>query len=132
MIAYKLVRKMKDGSLAPLFINAKSRMKIGEWMPAEDHPTKGFAHRPGWHCTLRPEAPHLSENPKNGTPRVWVKVEIRDYVTYDRPESQGGTWVLAQEMKVIGELKSSPYQDPGKYEDRFWDGMSTHFERFAY
>lgn len=104
MKAYKLVRKMKDGSLAPLFINAKSRMEIGKWMPAEDHPTKGFAHRPGWHCTLKPVAPHLAENPKNGSPRVWVEVEISDYELYDRPESQGGTWVLAQAMKVVREL----------------------------
>jgi hypothetical protein len=135
MIAYKLVRKMKDGSLAPLFINAKSRMKVGEWMPAEDHPTKGFAYRPGWHCTLKPEAPHLAENPKGGAPRVWVKVEIRDYKTYDRPESQGGTWVLAQEMKILGELSSSSQEPEVKIvsrdEEYYWNSMTAHFERFV-
>ena len=99
MIAYKLVRKMKDGTIAPLFINKKQRLKINEWMPAESHPTNGFAYRKGWHCTLSPVAPHLST--KN---RVWVKVEIKDYEMYNRPESQGGTWVLAQEMKVIEEV----------------------------
>jgi len=99
MRGYKLLRKMKDGSLAPLFINKKSRTPIGVWMDAEDHPTKGFAHRKGWHCTLKPEAPHLSTKE-----RVWVEVEMKDTELYNRPESQGGTWVLAQRMKIIKEL----------------------------
>jgi len=100
MIAYKLVRKMKDGSYAPLFINKKSRIPVGEWLAAEEHKTKGFAVRKGWHCTLKPHAPHLSEKG-----RVWVEVEIDDTELYNRPESQGGTWVLAQKMKVLGEYK---------------------------
>lgn len=99
MKAYKLVRKMKDGSLSPLFINKKFRTPIGVWLNAELHPTRGFAVRKGWHCTLKPIAPHLST--KN---RVWVEVEVDDYEYYNRPESQGGTWVLAQRMKVIKEL----------------------------
>jgi len=99
MIAYKLVRKMKDGSYASLFINKKSRIPVGEWLDAEEHKTKGFAVRKGWHCTLKPYAPHLSEKG-----RVWVEVEIDDTELYDRPESQGGTWVLAQKMKVVGEI----------------------------
>ena len=69
MKAYKLIRKMKDGSLSPLFINQKSRIPIGVWMDAELHPKKGFAVRKGWHCTLEPKAPHLSEKD-----RVWVVV----------------------------------------------------------
>lgn len=99
MLAYKLVRKLKDGSLSPLFINKKSRIPIGIWLEVKEHPTKGFTIRKGWHCTLHPIAPHLSI--KN---RVWVEVEIEDTQTYKRPESQGGTWVLAQKMKVIREL----------------------------
>ena len=99
MIAYKLIRKMKNGELSPLFINKKSRIPIGIWIEAESHPTNGFAVRKGWHCTLKPVAPHLSE--KN---RIWVKVEVEDYEYYNRPESQGGTWILAQKMKVIEEL----------------------------
>ena len=99
MIAYKLIRKMKDGSLAPLFINKKSRIPIGEWLEAENHPTKGFSVRKGWHCTLMPVAPHLSEKG-----RVWVQVEVDDTELYNRPESQGGMWVLAQRMKVIKEV----------------------------
>jgi hypothetical protein len=99
MVAYKLIRKLKDGSLSPLFINKKSRIPVGVWMDAEYHPTKGYSGRKGWHCTLKPNAPHLSE--KN---RVWVEVEIGDFEYYNRPESQGGTWVLAQRMKIIKEL----------------------------
>lgn len=99
MIAYKLIRKMRDGSLSPLFINQKSRIPLGVWMDAELHPRKGFSVRQGWRCTLEPNAPHLSEKG-----RVWVIVEIDDYTYYNRPESQGGTWVLAQRMKVLREL----------------------------
>ena len=99
MIAYKLIRKLKDGSLSPLFINKTQRIPIGEWLIAENHPTKGFAVRQGWHCTLEPIAPHLSTKD-----RVWVMVEIEDFEYYNRPESQGGTWVLAQKMKVICQL----------------------------
>ena len=99
MRAYKLIRKMKDGKLFPLFINKKSRIPVGEWLDAEEHPTKGFAFRKGWHCTLEPVAPHLSDKG-----RVWVEVEVENVELYNRPESQGGTWVLAQRMKIIKEL----------------------------
>lgn len=106
MKAYKLVRKMKDGSIAPLFINARFRFPIGEWIEAEAHPTKGFAYRPGWHCCFKPVAPHLSEKG-----RVWIEVEIGDHVTYNRPESQGGQWVLANMLKVVKELSYEEVED---------------------
>ena len=96
MIAYKLVRAMKDGSYAPLFINQRFRFTFDEWMIAECHPTKGFAVRQGWHTTSQPVAPHLS--PKG---RVWLKVEIDDYEEFQRPENQGGLWFIAQKMKVL-------------------------------
>lgn len=96
MIAYKLLRLRKDGTLAPLFINRKQIIPIGKWLIAEDPPTKGYAHRKGWHCTLKPVAPHLTNKG-----RVWYKVEIKSTELYNRPESQGGTWVLAQRMKVL-------------------------------
>ncbi len=99
MIAYKLIRKLKDGSLSPLFINKKSRIPLNVWLEAESHPTKGFAVRKGWHCSLSGNLPHLS---KKG--RVLVEVEVEDYELYDRPESQGGAWVLAQKMKINKEL----------------------------
>ena len=106
MRAYKLFKKRRNGTLGPLFINTRMVVDMGVWLEAEDHPTKGFAHRPGWHATLKPVAPHLSENPKSGPQRVWVEVEIEDYTEFQRPISQGGTWVLAKRMKVLRELDS--------------------------
>ena len=96
MKAYKLLTVRKDGTIGPLFINRRLRVPIGKWIEAEDHPTKGYAHRPGWHCTNSPVAPHLSERD-----RRWYLVEIEDYVDIIRPASQGGTWYLAERMKVI-------------------------------
>lgn len=76
-------------------------MPIGEWLKAEFHPTKGFSPRFGWHCTCYPYAPHLSEKD-----RIWVECEIVHYLTYNRPESQGGIWILAKEIKIIRTLSS--------------------------
>lgn len=101
MIAFKLFKQRRNGTLGPLFINARQVVPVGEWLQAEDHPTKGFAHRPGWHCTFTPHAPHLTETPKSGPARVWAKVEVEDVTTYDRPESQGGAWVLAERLRVL-------------------------------
>lgn len=64
-------------------------------MDAEDHPTKGYAHRFGWHVMPFPVAPHLSEKQ-----RVWVEVEIEDFEIFERPECQGGVWYLAKRMKI--------------------------------
>ena len=50
-------------------------------------------------------APHLKENLANGEQRVWVCVDVEDYGTYDRPESQGGCWILANRMKVVKIIK---------------------------
>lgn len=97
MIAYKLVKKRKDGTLGPLFIDTKFRYVVGPWLIAEDHPTKGFAHRPGFHCTSKPEAPHL----RTGTDRTWIKVEIQDYTEHVRPANQGGLWYLAKKLRVL-------------------------------
>jgi hypothetical protein len=99
MIAYKLLHKRKNGTLGPLFINRRQVIPIGKWLKAENHPTKGYAVRPGWHTTSKPEAPHLSMRD-----RIWMKVEIEDYTELRRPASQGGLWWLANRMKVLGEV----------------------------
>lgn len=101
MIVYKLFRKRKDGSYGPLFINRKQRMRLGETYQAEEHRTKGFAFRPGWHCCRTPNAPHLS--PKG---RVWVKVHVSqdDITPHPRPESQGGMWYTANKISLLGEV----------------------------
>lgn len=98
---WKLFKMRADGTLGPLFINARLRVPLGEWMDAEDHPTKGFAHRPGWHATYEPVAPHLSLNPKSGPRRVWCRVLMSGCKRFNRPQSQGGTWVLAERLKVV-------------------------------
>ena len=100
MRAFKLLRVRRDGSLGPLFINRALRIPIGQWLLYGCHPTKGFAVRPGWHCTERPEAPHLSTKG-----RVWCEVEIEaEPEAIKRPASQGGQWYLAKWMKVTKKL----------------------------
>jgi hypothetical protein len=96
LIGYKLFRLRKDGSLGPLFINARLRVPVGVTLQAESHPTPGFAYRPGWHVCSTPWAPHLS---KKG--RVWAKVLIEDYTAHVRPASQGGVWFTAGRMTVL-------------------------------
>ncbi len=105
MKAYKLFRLLSDNSIAPLFINKKQRLEEGVWYQAENHPTKGFALRAGWHCCYKPIAPHLSMNLKSsGEKRIWVEVDVEGVTKYDRPESQGSSWLLAERMKVIKRL----------------------------
>lgn len=104
MKAYKLVRKAKDGKLYPLFIDRKRPYIFGEKRMAEYIPTKGFAPRLGFHCCFIPYAPHLKTELSNGEKRVWIECEVDDFETYDRPESQGGKWILAKELTVLREL----------------------------
>lgn len=104
MIAYKLFKLRKDGTLGPLFINARQRIPVGVWLTAGDHPTKGFAPRPGWHCGHEPIAPHLS---KRG--RVWARVEIEDYYPWPRPAHQGGKWLIAKRMRVLNIIPEKTY-----------------------
>lgn len=101
MRAYKLFRVRKDGTLGPLFINMRQRIKLNVWYEAEDHPTKGYAHRPGWHCGAAPEAPHLSEKE-----RTWFEVEVWSYYKFSRPKHQGGEWIIAEWMRVIGPVET--------------------------
>jgi len=97
VLVYKLLRVRKDLSLGPLFINCRQRIEPGKWLKAEAHRRKGYAFRPGWHCTMTPHAPHLSMKG-----RVWFTVLVRDFETYTRPAAQGGKWILAQNMCVLG------------------------------
>jgi hypothetical protein len=94
--AYKLLRQRKNGTLGPLFINRRQVIPVGVWLAAEDHPTKGYAHRPGWHATPRQCAPHLSMSG-----RVWCRVELRGVRRWERPEKQGGLWFIAAQMRVV-------------------------------
>lgn len=94
--AYKLFNLRKDGSIGPLFINRKQRLEVGVWYGAEDHPTKGYAHRPGWHATTEKKAPHLSSKG-----RVWARVKLDQTREIERPKTQGGIWLLAGWLKVL-------------------------------
>lgn len=96
MIAYKLFRKLKNGSITSLFINKRERLEFNRWYKAQCYPTKGFSIRPYFHCTKEPIAPHLSN--KN---RIWLMVEIEDYTEIVRPNTQGGIWYLANKMKIL-------------------------------
>lgn len=64
MKAYKLLRKLSDGKLYPLFIHKTYSTPFNEWMQAECYPTKGFAVRCGWHCTIRPESVKFVDIPE--------------------------------------------------------------------
>ena len=99
MKAYKLLRARADGSLGPLFINARQRIPFGVWLPAELHPTKGFAPRKGWHCSILPVAPHLGTKG-----RQWCEVEVEDVTFFKRPRCQGGLWLIANRMKLLNTI----------------------------
>ena len=99
MIAYKLFKVRKDGSLGSLFINRKRKLPTKEWLASEPFPTKGYTFRPMWHCTRNPVAPHLSLKG-----REWFKVEIEDYLIMERPKSQGGIWYLAKDIKILEKI----------------------------
>jgi hypothetical protein len=98
---YKLFRRRKKTmSLGPLFINKRLVIEPGVTYHAEDHPTKGYAHRPGWHITESPVAPHLSTKG-----RVWAEVEYGKHYVHERPKSQGGRWIIATWIRVIGTVE---------------------------
>ena len=97
--AYKLFRVLKSGEITPLFINKKFRLPIGEWLEAESHPTKGYVYRPYWHCTKQPHAPHLTEKG-----RAWYLIEMEEFTEFQKPEHQGGTWYLANRIKILEKL----------------------------
>lgn len=104
-IAYKLFRERKDGSITSLFINKSKTLPYNEWMDSENYPTKGFAVRPGWHCTEKPVAPHLKMKLKSGEKRVWKPVLIEDYTEVKRPDNQGGLWFLAKRMVILDDAQ---------------------------
>ena len=104
MIAYKMFRVRKDGTLGSLFIDRKRVLPPNVWLRSEKHPTQGYAYRPGWHCLDRPVAPHLKLL-KN---RVWAEVEVRSVTVISRPLIQGTRWVLASRMRIKRVLERPP------------------------
>jgi hypothetical protein len=82
--------------LGPLFIERSRVLPVGKWMKSNDVPTRGYAHRPGWHSTPEMHAPHLSLNG-----RVWAKCEIADFYQLPRSERFGGIWYISDWMKIL-------------------------------
>lgn len=95
---YKLFEEDKNGILFPLFIDKNTAVPIGEWIPAEYHPTEGFAARGGWHLGADvPDAPWLKSYDgsdvgyyksrwKSGR-RVWCEVEYNINHDYNKEVS---------------------------------------------
>ena len=97
MIAYKLLRVRSDGTLGSLFINRKAVLPVGLWLFARTYVNRRFAPRCGWHALPQPSAPHLSTKG-----RRWYRVLLGRHVSLHRPAHQGGTWLLAESMKILG------------------------------
>ena len=88
-IGYKLFEMDMNNNLYPLFIDKRTSYPIGEWIQAENHPTKGYAKRPGLHVGQICSAPWLMS--ADGTyksqrskywKRVWCEVEYNVTVDY--------------------------------------------------
>lgn len=94
----QIIQKIKNGEITSLFINKKERLIQNIWYEAKSYPTKGFKVRPFFHCVGKPIAPHLSQKD-----RVWLKVEIQDYIELIRPKNQGGKWYLANKLKILND-----------------------------
>lgn len=86
---YKLFEMSPSGGLHPLFIDKKTAYAIGKWIQAENHPTTGYARRPGFHAGEICSAPWLMS--ADGTyksqrgkrwKRVWCEVEYNATVDY--------------------------------------------------
>jgi hypothetical protein len=105
ILGYKLLRLRKNGTMGPLFINRRQVVPIGKWLPAEDHPTPGYQHRPGWHAAPAPCAPHLTTKG-----RVWCEVELRGTQLISRPAAQGSFWYLAKRMRVVRIMEAREVQ----------------------
>ena len=86
---FKLFEMDTENNLYPIFIDKKTSYPIGEWIYAENHPTKGFAKRPGLHVGEICSAPWLMS--ADGTyksqrskywKRVWCEVEYNATIDY--------------------------------------------------
>lgn len=99
MIAYKLMKQRKDGTLGPLFINSSQRVPLNRWLKAEAHKKKGFAFRPGWHAFPKPGAHTRLDTEREG--RVWCRVEIQGVKQFSASGTEGGVWYLAKRMRVL-------------------------------
>ena len=86
---YKLFEMDSKGGLHPLFIDKNTVYPLEKWIQAENHPTSGYAKRPGLHTGQIPSAVWLMS--ADGTyksqrgkrwKRVWCEVEYNATVDY--------------------------------------------------
>jgi hypothetical protein len=68
---HKLIRKLKFVHYHQFLIESRTPLNI--WLEAESHPTNGFARVGIVHLN---QLPHTYQK----TNRVWVEVEVEDYV----------------------------------------------------
>ena len=102
MRAYKVLRIRQDGTLGSCFINRKARLPMGVVLEAEDHPTSGFGHKPGWHTCSTMSAPVMTHNAKAKLEnRHWFEVDIEDVIENPRPPQQGGMCYRSQRMTIV-------------------------------
>ena len=101
---YKLFEQdTRTGKLYPLFIGSREETPIGEWLIAQNLPTKGFANRPGWHIgSSLPDAPWLKgyspDNPRGifnskrgkNFRRVWAEVSYPMDIDYQKELDERG------------------------------------------
>jgi hypothetical protein len=103
--AYKVLRVRRDGTIGSCFINRSATLPVGEWLKAEDHPTSGFAHKPGWHTCSTQSAPVMTHNAKaRKENRYWFRVEIASYDENPRPPEQGGMCYRSFFMRIVEKL----------------------------
>lgn len=97
---WKLLRSVRykgRDSLASLFMERAARRPLHRWLKAENKHRAGYAVRPGWHCCRARWAPHLKI-----CGRVWCRAVVKDWEFVPRPLAQGGSWILAQQMMLLG------------------------------
>lgn len=85
---YKLFEQDSKGNLYALFIDKKTVMPVGEWLKAENHPTKGFGLRPGYHIGEGiPSAPWLMSfdgTYKSQRSKYWKRVWAEVWYVADK------------------------------------------------
>lgn len=102
MIAYKIMRMNRDHSFGSLYVLRDIKYHIGVNYHAQDGQPKNLAHRPGFHATTEPFAPHITLTPASGENRLWVEVLLGGKIEeFKRPSNQGGKWLIAEQMKPL-------------------------------
>lgn len=135
--AYKLFRTLKTREgLYPLFIGKTIPTVENEWIEAQFIPTKGFAHRPGWHAGVLPIAPHLrTKQNRIHADRVWAEVSMsadydwqhiadksptRDirgciptagHYRFKTNKMQGGAWLIGGAIRIERVLQDEDVYD---------------------